>query len=392
MRLLLVTNTYPPGDISGVGALVSELAAEAERQGHAVRVLTRAAHRGADDAVLGVPGPKLLFPLTCALSFLRWFRAEPPDVIHVHESDGALVALAVRAARTLRRPLGDAKVVATLQVSYAEERRSVRPVRAGGDVVSLPTGAERVFAWLRAPILSLLGRWTSRLADAVVAPSRATARELERDYGCQVDRVIPNGVFPLASPSGARREETILYVGRLRTRKAVAVLLEAFAKITARRSGVILDLVGSGEQEPALRRATAALGLGDRVRFRGALPRRAVAELYHSAGIFCLPSIYEGFPVAILEAMSAGLPVVATDVAGIPEAVENGVTGYVVPPENVDALARRLQELLENEALRGGMGEAGRRRFENAFSIERVTADHFDLYRQLASAQERSTQ
>ena len=137
--------------------------------------------------------------------------------MHVHESDGALVVVAVRFARLLRSRLGAARVVATLQVSYAEERRSVRPIRSGQGVVSRPTGGERIFGWVRAPILSMLGRLTARLADAVLAPSRATAIELERDYLCSVTRVIPNGVLPLAGETPAHRDHSVLYVGRLRS-------------------------------------------------------------------------------------------------------------------------------------------------------------------------------
>src|SRR5205085_5033838 len=133
------------------------------------------------------------------------------------ESDGALVAVLLRLLRLLGAPAGRARLVATLQVSYVEERRAVRPVRADGVVVSRPTLAERRFAMLRAPLLAVLGRLTARLADAVVAPSAATAAELTRDYGAQHVEVIPNGV---TVPAERRREPSaappvVLYSGRL---------------------------------------------------------------------------------------------------------------------------------------------------------------------------------
>ncbi|MEE2776050.1 MAG: glycosyltransferase family 4 protein [Acidobacteriota bacterium] len=386
MRLVFLTNTYPPGDISGVGALVYELRAEAARQGHDVYVLTREYASQGDRAVVGLRGPKLLFPLTVAIAFLRRFRDQPPDVVHVHESDGALVAMSIAFARVLGHPLGRSRLVATLQVSYAEERRSVRPILSDGVVVSRPTGDERIFGWVRAPILSLLGRITARLADAVVAPSRATAAELERDYGCRVREVIPNGVFPFSAVETPPRQSSVLYVGRLRTRKAVAVLIEAFALVAGRHEEVTLDLVGSGEQSRALKARVVALGLDARVCFRGAMPRDHLAVLYREAGIFCLPSIYEGFPVAILEAMSTGLPVVATRVAGIPEAVLDGETGYVVEQESATQLADGLARLLEDEALRMRMGAAARRRFDEEYAIDRITTAHLDLFRDLLQA------
>jgi glycosyltransferase involved in cell wall biosynthesis len=388
MRFLLISNTYPPADISGVGALVYELATEAQRQGHGARVLTRAQGGAVGAEVLPVPGPKLLFPLTAAFVYWRGFRLEVPDVAHVHESDGALVALLVRFARLLGMRMGRTRLVATLQVSYAEERRSVRSVRAGEHVVSRPTPGEWVFAWGRAPLLSLMGRMTGALVDAVVAPSRATAAELVRDYGCEVRAVIPNGVLPLDPIAAAAQEtKTVLYVGRLRTRKAVAVLLEAFAEVVAEVPHARLEIIGDGEQRAALEQGCAVLGIADSVRFHGALPRRQVISHYGGAAVFCLPSIYEGFPVAIVEAMSAGLPVVSTRVAGIPEAVIDGETGYVVPPEDSGALARRLVELLSDADRARRMGEAGRLRFERELSIAHVAEVHLALFRDLAEEQ-----
>lgn len=389
MNVAIVTNTYPPHDISGVGTLVAELAAQLPAAGHRVVVLTRRAAPG-DAAARTTGGSKLLFPLAVGRLYLRAAREAPFDVVHLHESDGVLVALLLRLARLLRRPSGRALLVATLQVSYTRERRSVRPVRAGGRVVSRPTGSERLFARVRAPILAGLGRLTGRLADRVVAPSHATGVELEEDYGARDVTVIPNGIAP--GPAVARPAEAInlrggrpvvLYAGRLRTRKAVAVLLEAFALLRREHPEATLVLAGDGEQRPALETRARELGLADAVRFVGAQPRSAMPGWYASADVFCLPSIYEGFPLAILEAMAAGLPVVATAVAGVPEAVADGVTGRIVAPEDAAALARALLELVADPATARRMGEAGRRRVEEEFAIPRIAGAYIELWQRL---------
>ena len=397
MKLLLVSNTYPPRDISGVGALVFELKREAQRRGHDVRVLTRADERIDDPAVIGVPGRKLLFPFHVSRALGRQFSTDPPAIVHVHESDGALIVLAIRAARKLGRPLGRARIVATLQVSYREERWAVRPVRDRGMTVSRPTFSEWVFAWLRAPILAGLGQLTARLADAVIAPSRTTALELARDYRCSVRAMIPNGVLaPSSPPSDAVRsietESTVLYVGRLRTRKAVAVLLEAMASIGARRPDLRLVIAGDGEQAEALRRRAAKSDLRGRVEFAGALSREAIAERYRQAAVLCLPSIYEGFPVTIVEAMAAGLPVVATRVAGVPEAVDHGTTGLLVDPEDAAALATAIERVIEDIDARRRMGRAAREEFERRFTIGVVTDAHLKLYEELTRAEHRPVQ
>jgi glycosyltransferase involved in cell wall biosynthesis len=399
MRVAIVTNTYPPHDISGVGTLCAELAVQLPAAGHEAVVLTR---RAAPDTPEGraartTDGSKLLFPLAVARLYLREVRRTSRfDVVHVHESDGFAVALLVRLARLLRRPSGRTRLIATLQVSYRRERLSVRPIHAdggpdgGGPPVSRPTGSERVFAWVRAPILAGLGRLTARLADRVVAPSRATARELVEDYDARDVAVVANGITlpeqgPQAPKSGValrtpRGPFTVLYAGRLRTRKAVAVLLEAFARLLERVPEARLIVVGDGEQRPALEAQAARLGVAEAVAFEGGRPHGAMPQYYRAAGVFCLPSLYEGFPLAILEAMAAGLPVVATAVAGVPEAVADGVTGRVVPPEDAGALADALAELAADRARARAMGEAGRRRAAEEFAIPRIAAEYLEVW------------
>lgn len=376
MRVLIVTNTYPPADITGVGALAVELSRGLVAHGHQVSVLTRVAPAG-DAIALGVGGSKLWFPLKAAVAYLS--LVDRPDLVHVHESDGAFVLLAARLARVFsgRRP----RLVATLQVSYVRERRAVRPLRVNGRIVSTPTASEWRFAWLRAPLHAWLGRFTARLADAVVAPSDATAKELAFDYGARVRAVIGNGLaVPGASQVGRSTTPAVLYGGRLRTRKGVAVLLAAMVAVRARVPAVELWIAGDGEQRPALEAQARALGVGDCVRFLGAVPRDAMARLFDTAWLFVLPSTYEGFPVAILEAMAHGLAVVSTRVAGIPEAVIEGETGLLVEPEDGDGLGEAVSRLLVDGDRRERMGDAGRRRFRQHFGLEPILRAHLDLY------------
>lgn len=393
MRILIVSNTYPPADISGVGALVYELAHQLGAGGHHVVVLTRKAPAG-DPYAIGTAGSKLLYPLLAGFLFLRLLRRGPFDLVHVHESDGVAVVLLLRLLRLFGRPGGRARLVSTLQVSYRRERWSVRPVRAlgpggSGRVLSRPTADEWLFALVRAPLHAFLGRLTVWLSDALVAPSRVTAGELAEDYGARGVRVIANGIrcedLEAAGRSRGddpRRPPTVLYVGRLRTRKAVAVLLEAFLEVRRRMPEARLVVVGDGEQRPSLEERKRHLGFGEEVQFTGAVPREAIAGFYARADVYCLPSLYEGFPVAILEAMAAALPVVATTVSGIPEAVLPERTGLLVEPEDVAGLAEALVRLLGDPALARAYGEAGRTFLAERFSIEAVTREYLELWQE----------
>lgn len=393
MKVLQVSNTFPPADISGVGTLVAELHQQLLAGGHRSVVLARRA--AGVEGVVAVGGPKLLFPWTAAWRYLGLARAagiDRFDVVHVHESDGVLVAVAVLALRAFRRFGGRPRLLATLQVSYARERRAVRAVRAGGAdnrIVSRPVVSERVFKWLRAPVLSALGRLTVRLVDAVVAPSRATAAELGSDYGAREVAVIPNGVAATASGdrSPAASSGTVLFVGRLRTRKAAAVLVEAWSEVAREFPAARLVLLGDGEQRDRLLAQVERLKLGESVRVAGGVPRAEIERWLGTADIFCLPSTYEGFPLAILEAMGQSLPVVATTVAGVPEAVDDGHTGLLVPPEDAPALAAALGRLLRDPELGRSMGRRGRSVLVERFAISRICADYLELWAKGGRAQ-----
>ncbi len=387
MRLLLVSNTYPPGDISGVGTLVQEIASEVDRRGGEVRVLTRLG--GRSPRVESTGGSKLLFPLRAALKLILRGGSWRPTIIHVHESDGILVLAWLRVCRALGIEWAQrCRGIATLQVSYRRERLAVRPLIDDAVVLSVPVPSELAFRRWRAPILATLGRWTAALADAVVAPSTETARELEVDYRAEVTAVIANGVQAggVGGMSEPRVSDTILYVGRLRTRKAVAVLLAAMKVLHDRGVAAKLVVAGDGEQGEALALKRAELALETHVELLGAVDRSELGGLYRDAGIFCLPSTYEGFPLAILEAMDAGLPVVSTRVAGIPEAVEEGVTGMLVDAEDVGGLADALERLLADPELRRRMGEAGRRRLIEKFEIGTIVSLHLALYERVTAA------
>ncbi|MFL6194051.1 MAG: glycosyltransferase family 4 protein [Thermoanaerobaculia bacterium] len=361
MRVLLIANTLPPRDVSGVGEQVLQLAAGLRELGDEVEVLGRGPG--------GAAGPKVLFPLTIVPAAWRALRRFRPHVVQVHESDGALAALLVRAARSTfePRPL----LSALLQVSYVEELRAVRPLAApDGRVLGRPGSVEIRFRRFKAPFQILLGLITARAADRVLAPSAATAAEIRRDYRVESVGVIPNVTGGLAvGPVGEAEGEPgyLLFVGRLRIRKGVEVLLEALRGLRRRMTGgggAVLRIAGDGEHRAALEARAAELGLGDAVVFLGSCDAARVRALLRGAAALVVPSIYEGMPLVVLEALEAGVPVVASRVSGIPEVVVDGEAGWLVPPEEPEALAAALEEVLSDPTEARRRGEAGRKRVD----------------------------
>ena len=139
--------------------------------------------------------------------------------------------------------------------------------------------------------------------------------------------------------------------------------------------------MGDGPQQPAARALAQHLGIADRVHFLGARPPAAIQDLLAGADVFVLSTGREGLPLAILEAMRARLPVVASAVGGVPEAVVHGLTGYLVPPGDPQALAGRLRALLSDRGLRERLGAAGRRRFQKDYTLAAMVRRTLAVYR-----------
>lgn len=221
---------------------------------------------------------------------------------------------------------------------------------------------------------------TARLCQAVVAVSEDTRRALvEQGYPPERVVVVHNGVELDGRPPSPPTGRTVVEVGRLAPVKGQRQLVEAIARIDdARLVFVGKDLERSGAYERELARRAEQLGVRDRVTFAGY--RSDARELMRDAAVVALPSLAEGLPVVLLEAMAQARPVVATAVGGTPELVVDGETGLLVPPGDADALAAALRALLDDPRRARELGEAGRRRVEERFTAERMTDAVLALY------------
>jgi colanic acid/amylovoran biosynthesis glycosyltransferase len=161
----------------------------------------------------------------------------------------------------------------------------------------------------------------------------------------------------------------ILNVGQLAGRKGQVVLLEALGDLLNRGLDVRLTIVGEGEIEGDLRRISERLGLSEVVCFAGAVGQDSIHGYYERADVFCLPSFAEGVPVVLMEAMAMGLPVVAANVMGVPELVDDGVNGLLVRPGRADQLAEAIRRLALDPELCERFGSAGRRKVVTSFHI-----------------------
>lgn len=246
--------------------------------------------------------------------------------------------------------------------------------------------------------------WAFGRADAAVAVSRAAADRLaqETHLGPETIRVIPNGVeldrFALpggeeetAARAAVRRElglapeaPAVLTPAVLREGKGHEALLEAAARLRERAPGVGLLLAGDGGRREALEALAGRLGVGDAVRFLG--HRDDVPRLLAACDVVALPSRAEALPTALLEAAAAGRPAVATRVGGTPEVVVHGETGLLVEPDDPDALARALADLLLDPERARRLGRAARRRAEERFDLGLQVERTLALWSEVAGA------
>lgn len=230
------------------------------------------------------------------------------------------------------------------------------------------------------PVSEDLHRW---LGETVRIPA---AKTLFIKNGVDTERFAAAASLAAhpASPWGPD-DVVIGTVARIQDVKNHRGLVSAFARlrelVPEQRDRLRLSIVGDGPLMGAVREQVASLGLQDVVWLPGA--RADVAALLHGFSLFTLPSLAEGTPVSMLEAMACGLPVVASKVGGIPEVVSDGVEGSLVPPQDVEALARALADHVRDPALRRQRGEAARARVEAAFSMRAMLAEYGKLYDRL---------
>ena len=362
--------------IGGSGVVATELAHALAERGHDVHVLSRERpFRWRSD----VPGlsfvqvqmpdyplfrePQYLLGLTN--SIVRLARSQPIDILHAHYAVPHATA-AHLAREMLARGPGSRppRTVATLH---------------GTDITLVGSGYETVVGY------------AIEHADAVTAVSASLRDDTFRSLGIARDiRVIPN--FLECSewqrrPDPALRERicgsrpnrrVLIHVSNFRPVKRVGIVVDVFRRVLEQLDAVLV-MVGDGPDRPPLEREVEASGLQARVMFVG--EQHDLVSWLSSADVFLLPSSQESFGLAALEAMACEVPVVASRVGGLPEVIEDGVTGFLCPPDAVDLMTARVVDLLSDEAMRMRIGRASAAHVRATFCAHEVVPLYEACYR-----------
>jgi phosphatidylinositol alpha-mannosyltransferase len=370
MRIALVS-PYDWAVPGGVNSHVRPLAEQFLRTGHEVRIVAPSSRRWSHpcdyltvigEHVIGLPASgsvaNVCLSFNLGLRVKSFLAREHFDVVHLHEPFMPLLPF-----QFLR--YADSTLVATLHAT-----------RDGGS---------RLYAYSR----FLIKPWWDRLHGRIVV-SRAALKMIGR-YFADRYRIIPNGIdYPhFASevppiPRYMDGKSNILFVGRQEQRKGLPYLLRAYARLKRERADIRLIVVGpDGGMRPACERYVRQHGLEDVV-FTGFVPYEELPRYYKTADVYCAPNTgHESFGIVLLEAMAAGTPIVASNIGGFADVLEDGVQGLLVPPQDAEALAAAADRLLPDVALRQEMGRAGTLRAEH-YSWERISARVLEYYQAVA--------
>ena len=380
MNILIINYEFPP--IGGGGGIATYyIARELCRKGHQVTVLTshfkelRWYEELEDIQVYRVPVLRKRRDYCSVLEMATFILSSIPMLFYLlmkHRYDLSHIFFGVPSG-----PLG-----------YIAKKLFGIPYlirMGGGDVPGFrPFQYKRLYTLLT-PFLKMI--WNN--AEFLVTNSQGLRKMAEQVTFENPIQVIPNGLDVRHFHNGQLRPPSktvrILFVSRIIMRKGLQFLIKAVPEIQRRVSVPFsIHVVGDGPDKDALVAQIEEAGIGHLFRFHGYVEHEKLPERYRHADIFVLPSLAEGMPNVVLEAMGSGLPVVATDIAGCEELVHHGENGFLVPPGESQSLANFLAPLIGDRALRERMGESSRE-LAGQYTWDVMGECYIDLYRRTIS-------
>jgi glycosyltransferase involved in cell wall biosynthesis len=354
--------------IGGAQRLLVGLVQNLDRERFAIHVYSFGKHREVsflpdfemmEDIELTVNPSQSFYNPKALLNILRYLRKYKPDLIQTHMIDADILGRI--AGKILSIP-----VLSTLQndPQNYDSHRFDRRILARITARYLTTHSVAVSNHIRNLFIE---KWK-------LAPDKLTT--IYNAVSLQLYKHIP------LPPAEEQKEEIIISnIASLTQQKAQNILLEAAAIVLEKYPKIRFMIVGRGALDAQLKKQAAEMGLTEQVVFTGV--RRDIPEILAKTDIFTLSSLWEGLPLAAIEAMAAGRPVVVTNVGGNKELVKDGKTGLVIPAGNVDALAQAYIQLIENPALRAQYAKAGREYVSQVFGIQTITSQYETLYQKI---------
>jgi len=373
MKIAILVPAFLPKWLAGTEIATYNIARHLAKRRHEVHVITsmdKGMPRENEEAGfyvhrIGFPRLKFLGIMVFSLKALFLLKGFNPDLVHAQNTIMGMPGFLAK--KLLRKP-------------YL--------VWARGSEIYLP--------WLfKRPMSKLV----LKNADAAIALTEDMKTEMQKICNRDV-LVIPNGIdferFENLSRDAVRCKlqansdaRLVIFVGRFRPEKGVRYLIEAMEIIRQKNQQVRLILGGEGPEEDSLRQLVRQLNLEDCVDFAGQIPNEKVPQYMAASDVFVLPSLSEGLPNVILEAMASGLPIVASKVGGVPQIIKDGENGYLIEPTRPDQIAEKVLLLLENHDLRDAISRNSIQKAKD-YSWENVVWRLEEVYESCLSTKVRS--
>ncbi len=371
---MLMSLPFPPKD--GIGNYVDYLSKNLIRKGHQVTILTRGGYK---DEIRKFNGINVIYPKFFPIrpfhvdihsyfvkKIFKIYNLEGKnDVIHVHTPLPPYIRSSLPVITTVH-------TTALTESQYCwNEKKNFRSL------------SEKLFG--NSISYRIESKWLKKSA-IITTVSNSVAQELKQ-YKINRDkiRVIGNGVdIRTFSPSKEKNDqEYILYIGRLDPRKGLFDIIECGKYVCMKRPNTSFIIVGKGMLENVLKKKVREAGLQKNFIFLGFVDKKKLIQLYQNATICVIPSHYEGLPTVLLEAMSCGLPVVATAISGSLDVVSSGENGILIPPKSPKEMANAISMLLDNDEIRKKLGKNARKTIEERFTWDIISDKILKCYESL---------
>jgi len=381
MRICQITSAaFPPEE--GIGNYIYGLSTQLLNKGHSVTILTRSSKgkkpREHLDNMQIIRVPFLrLYPFYMNIHSMmmnRVFRSLESqfDLVHIHSPLVPKIHTTLPTIATIHTPMK----IDTLASFH--ETRNLRTTlwKLSGQFISYP---------LEVHLL--------QTANIITVVAKSVAQELQ-EYPLKNNDllVMGNGIDNATFTPGRTTptERYVLFTGRLSYRKGLFDLIEAAKDVCENHQDVSFIITGSGILIDTLRERINELGLTKRIKFPGFVTREQLITLYQNATIYVVPSHYEGLPTVLLEAMSCGLPVIATAVSGNLDVITPGTNGLLVPPQNPKQLAEAITTLLEDDQLRTTLGNNARSTIEKQYTWDIISEKYLEQYHTLLPTKQKT--
>jgi N-acetyl-alpha-D-glucosaminyl L-malate synthase BshA len=346
MKIAILVSGFPPDRIGGMEIASYNIAKHLADNGHSIHVITSSYskyHLNEDKFVVhpvNMMGTKIVGPFFDQRKILPIIKKISPEIVHAQGiSTSGISGFTAFLIKNL------------LKIPYVVYGR-------GGDVY--PFKAEKIL------VKAILNE-----ADSIIALTESMKKEMQKISNKEIV-VIPNGIdmnrfndpslnFSESLNTG-EKEKIVIFVGNLRPEKGLRYLIKAMKYVTKKNLNIRLLLVGEGSQKENLKKLANKLDIEDKVTFSGKVSVEKIPVYLKNSDIFVLPSLHEGFPNVLLEAMASGLPVVATNVTGINEIIEDGKNGFLVQSKNSEEIAKKILLLINNNDLRKNICDENRKK------------------------------